>query len=111
MAGTSLATGLTNQVKADSPSIHKTWRHSEPDHIHEIRDLRPEVTPAWMKLKAKKAEKEEDVEKLTTKIDQASAKSESLKANVKVLHALISDEPDGVASVSTLAHVVARFDN
>merc|ERR550532_1714090 len=37
------------------------------------------------KTEAKKAEKEEDVEKLTTKMDQAAAKTASLKADVKAL--------------------------
>merc|ERR1719161_2663978 len=37
------------------------------------------------KTEAKKAEVSEDVEKLTTKIDQATAKSTSLKEEVKTL--------------------------
>merc|ERR1719188_330786 len=42
------------------------------------------------KTEAKKGELEEDVDKLTTKIDQASAKSASLKQKVKELQSQLA---------------------
>merc|ERR1719229_2123708 len=68
------------------------------------------------KTEAKKAELEEDIAKLTTKIDQAAAASAGLKADVKQLQAELASlaksqaEMDKIRSESHADYVQAKAD-
>merc|ERR1719355_142484 len=68
----------------------------------------------WKKTEAKKSELEEDITKLTTKIDNAAATSASLKADVKELQAELAAlaktqaEMDSIRSEENAAYTKAK---